>query len=150
MNYTQHTPFLVNYEHKRRSVYLMARRLGKSPLMGLFDGPDTNVCIARRNASTVPLQALFMMNSPFIRDASVAFAKRVMDSAKDGEGRIDRAYRLAFARPPAAAERAGAREYLQEYGSGLARNRIKGDHDQLAWASFCRVLLSSSEFVYVE
>src|SRR5204863_398311 len=65
-NYTQHNPFKAVYHHDRRSVYLMTQRIARHPYLALFDGPDTNASTARRVSSTTPLQALFLLNDPFV------------------------------------------------------------------------------------
>ena len=128
----------------------MSRRLGRNPFMNLFDGPDTNMSAANRKTSTVPLQALFMMNSPFVRKASEGFAARLLKDEPKDASRIDLAYEIAFSRPATSIEKADALEYLSEYREGLEKANIKGDAARLAWASFSRVLLSSSEFVYID
>jgi hypothetical protein len=60
----------------------------------------------------------------------------------DDAARVDRAYRLLFARPPADAEAAAASAYL-------SRVREKANTDA-AWESLARALLLSNEFVYAE
>ena len=55
--FTQHRPFVEDYDHEHRSVYLPSRRLARHPYMANFDGPDTNECAANRQVSTVPLQS---------------------------------------------------------------------------------------------
>jgi hypothetical protein len=150
MNYTQHRPFADDYDHERRSVYLMVRRLGKSPFMALFDWPDSNVSTGERNVSTVALQGLYLMNSPLVRKASESFAGRVRAAAKEERAGVALAYRLAFGREADSREEREALEYLAKYRKELAEHRIAGDPGLLAWSSFCRVLLSSSEFFYVE
>src|SRR5579871_3215853 len=65
-NFTQHNPFKAVYETNRRSVYLMTQRIQRHPFLGLFDGADTNASTARRVTSTTPLQALYLMNDPFV------------------------------------------------------------------------------------
>ena len=74
MDWTQHSPFKAAYPSHHRSVYLMTQRLHRHPFLGLFDGPDTNTTTDVRSTSTVPLQALFLMNSEFMRDTAAAFA----------------------------------------------------------------------------
>src|SRR6201999_3078113 len=69
-NFTQHQPFAAVYETNRRSVYLMTSRLARHPYLELFDGADPNATTAHRSNSTVPTQALFLMNSPFIQAES--------------------------------------------------------------------------------
>ncbi len=150
MNYTQHRPFATDYDHEHRSVYLMVRRLGKHPFMALFDGPDSNVSTGERNVSTVALQALYLMNSPLLRTASESFAERIRRGARDDAARIALAHRLAFGRDPDSREERDGGAYLREYREGLEAAGVPGDRELLAWSSLCRILLSSSEFFYVE
>ena len=62
--WTQHNAFKAVYPSDGRSVYLMTQRLVKHPYLAIFDGPDTNTSTDSRPRSTVPLQALFLMNNP--------------------------------------------------------------------------------------
>ncbi len=148
--YTQHTPFLQDYDHEFRTVYLPSRRLGKHPYLESFNGADPNECTANREASTVPLQALFWMNSKFVRDNSRAAAERLIRLRQDAGQRIDLAYLLAFSRPPKAQEKAEALKYFGDYGKNLAGNVGSSEREQRAWTSFCRVLFASNEFIYLD
>ncbi len=151
LNYTQSTPFTEVFDHNRRSVYLMTGRLAKHPFIALYDGPDTNKSTDQRSASTVALQALSMMNSPFIRDKSTAFAKRLLAASPDNQQRIGLAYELAFGRPVTDAERADVNEYVTALIASLqSEGRSTDDASFIAWTSFARTLLSSNEFVYVD
>src|SRR5207253_5117609 len=91
-NWTQHNPFNDVYPSNHRSVYLMTQRIQKHPFLALFDGPDTNTTTEKRGSSTVPLQALFWMNSPLLRDLSGSFAARLRTAAADDPARIRLAY----------------------------------------------------------
>src|SRR5204863_1831280 len=81
--FTQHAPFVANYETKKRSVYLMQSRLRKHPYLALFDGADPSSSTGVRLPSTTPLQALFLMNDPFAHNVASKFAQRVLADAKD-------------------------------------------------------------------
>ena len=98
----------------------------------------------------MPLQALFMMNSPFVREASEAFAARVLKKGPDDAARIDHAYEIAFARPATSVEKRDALDYLSRYRRGLEGAKVKGDASKLAWSSLSRVMLSSTEFIYLD
>jgi hypothetical protein len=148
--YTQHRPFLKDYDHELRSVYLPARRLGKHPYMELFDGPDTNECTARRRVSTVPLQALFWMNSDFVRENARGLARRVMAASPETAARIRAAYELAFGRPPTKKESADLARYVEAYEASVESGAEPEERELRAWTSLCRILLSSNEFVYVD
>src|SRR5262249_3527251 len=62
----------------RRSVYLPVFRNRTPELLEVFDFADPNVCMGRRNVSTVAPQALYLMNSPFVADQARATAQRVL------------------------------------------------------------------------
>ncbi|MDX2029059.1 MAG: PSD1 and planctomycete cytochrome C domain-containing protein [Blastocatellia bacterium] len=149
--YSQHNPFVATYEHNGRGVYLMQQRIRAHPQLSIFDGADANAAIGERVPSTTPLQALFMMNDPFVHKQADLFAVRVGMAYADDAKRIEYAYRLAFGRQPTAAERASGLAYLRAVHADL--NEIDTPDEartRAALASYLRVLLSSSEFIFVD
>ncbi|MBC7854663.1 MAG: DUF1553 domain-containing protein [Pirellulaceae bacterium] len=149
--WTQHTPFKDVYPSRHRSVYLMTQRLQKHPFLSLFDGPDTNTTTDHRTSSIVPLQALYWMNSPEVREQAAAFAQRLTTAAAAPEERIALAYQLAYSREPTAAEAERGVGYLSEYQKELvATGLTAAEGEREAWTSLARIILSSSEFVYVD
>ena len=86
-HWTQHDPFKAVYPTNHRSVYLMTQRLVKHPFLAIFDGPDTNVSTDVRARSTVPLQALYLRNNPFVQQQAAGFARRLLArSTQPSEG----------------------------------------------------------------
>jgi hypothetical protein len=137
---------------RRRSLYLPVVRNALPDVLSLFDAADPNAVAAVRTETTVPGQALFLLNHPFVRGQARALAERVLHDSKpsDAEG-IRRAYRLALSRPPQDAEVASAVAFLERYGKlAVARGRQAADARRQAWSSFCQVLLCGNEFLYVE
>ena len=150
-NWTQHTPFKDVYPSNHRSVFLMSQRLQRHPFLALFDAPDTNTTTEKRTSSTVPLQALYWMNSREVREQAEAFTQRLTTAAAGRQERIELAYRLAYAREPAAAEIGKGLAYLDEHQRNLALTGLTAaEAEREAWLSLARVILSSSEFVYVD
>ncbi|MEX0742148.1 MAG: DUF1553 domain-containing protein, partial [Phycisphaeraceae bacterium] len=150
--FTQHNPFLANfdkYEHDHRSVYLMTQRLQKHPILGLFDGPNRNQPTGVRRVSTVPLQSLFMMNSGFIRRNAESFAETLLAMEASDRERINVAFERAMARPATDDELADGLAFVDEVQAELG-DMDEQARERQAWSSFARVLLSSSEFVYVD
>ena len=144
--FTQHNPFKAVYETNRRSVYLMTQRIQRHPYLAIFDGPDPSTSTGSRVTSTTPLQALFLLNDPFVHEQAQRFAARVVSERPDDGGRIDRAYQLALGRPPEAAETEQALAFLK-----TVRDESKGDQSEAqAWQSFTRALFRLNEFVYVD
>jgi hypothetical protein len=133
-----------------RSVYLPIVRGQVPEMMQVFDAADPSLITGKRDVTTVPTQALFMMNSNFAMKQADALAKRIL--AEKGTGpaaHIDRAYRLALGRLPTDREKADVTRYLGEYRKALEDTGNKGNSQLAAWTSFCQTLFASGEFRYV-
>lgn len=137
--YRQHEPFLEDYETAKRTVFQMQTRIRRNPYLALFDGPDGNLDLSERRATTTALQALFLMNSEFLHEQSSAIAERALAQANDTRGRVNWAYRTIFGRPPTHDNLMQAERLLDLAGGG-----------QTAWAGYVRAMLSSNEFFFVD
>jgi hypothetical protein len=150
-NWTQHKPFKAVYPSSHRSVYLMTQRIQRHPYLALFDGADPNVSTDVRTSATVPLQALFSMNHPFVAEQAAAFARRLLNSSRDPAQRVDFAHRLAYARASRTDERQRGAKYFEAYQHELTRAGVAATDAELeAWTSYARVLLAANEFVYID
>jgi hypothetical protein len=118
----------------RRSVYRFIVRSVPDPFMETMDCPDPSVLAAKRNTTLTPLQALSLLNNPFVLRQAEHFAERISRQAPTLRERVDLAYKLAVGRAPSEAETALITNYAQRYGL----------------ANACRVLLNSNEFVFVD
>ena len=149
--YTAHYQFKALYPSEHRSVYLMVQRLHPHPYLALFNGPDTSVTTAVRDSSTVALQALYLLNNPFVHDQSLRFAGQLLLSQPDPSARLRLAYLRAFCRAPTEAEVKRAHAFLAEYDRRLAAEGVPADRrSSEAWAGLARALLASNEFLYVD
>ena len=81
-------------------MYVYQRRSLPYPMFDTFDHPDMNVSAGARHVSTVPTQALTLLNNPFVLDEAARFAARVREQAKAPKAQVELAYRIALARPP--------------------------------------------------
>ncbi|MDB5300028.1 MAG: hypothetical protein JWO87_1691, partial [Phycisphaerales bacterium] len=112
---------------------------------------DTNATTAVRPISTTAIQALFMMNDPFLHDQADKLAVRVGLAMNDDASRIDYAFRLCLARPATAEELQAGQNYLRACATRLADAQVPWDQrNRQALASYVRVLLGSNEFVFVD
>ncbi|WP_406698326.1 PSD1 and planctomycete cytochrome C domain-containing protein [Singulisphaera sp. Ch08] len=149
--YTAHHQFKALYPSEHRSVYLMVQRLHPHPYLALFNGPDTSVTTPARDSSTVALQALFLLNNPFVHDQSQQFAGRLLADQSDPSERLRLAYLRAFGRSPTVGEQGRAGEFLSQYERSLADEGVPADRrSREAWAGLTRALLASNEFLYVD
>ena len=122
----------------RRTIYLMRKRSVKMPFIDVFDGPDENLTCGRRVPTTVPTQALALLNDTAIRRQARLFAERVREEAGQAgiTAEVDRAYLLALGRLPTEAEKDAATAFITDNGLPLT--------------DFCHTLLTLNEFVYVD
>ena len=133
-------------EQGRRSVYIFAKRGLLPPLLTTFDLPDTTLPSCQRDVTTVPTQALALLNNPFVHEQSAALAKRI-DTKLERKEQVIRAWRLALGRAPREAEVAAALAHLEKQAKAFAK---RPDPALDALASLCHVLLNTNEFMYVD
>ncbi|MBK7599387.1 MAG: PSD1 domain-containing protein [Acidobacteria bacterium] len=150
-HFTQHEQFFAVYETSRRSVYVMQQRLKKHPFFEIFDGADQSSTTDKRTESVTPIQALFLMNNPWMHAQSDHFAVRV-GMAYDGlPRRINYAFRIALGRPAMPDEIREASDWIQKNRVDLkAAGIVEEKLNRAALASYLRVLMSSNEFLYVD
>jgi hypothetical protein len=118
----------------RRMVYQTKPRMRQDATFGEFDCPDSSQSMARRNVSTTALQALNLLNGPFMMQQAGLFAERIEREAGSAHGdQVRRAFRLALAREPDAEEAAAGRVLIESQGLLV----------------FCRALLNANEFLYL-
>ena len=125
------------------------------PSLTVFDAPNREVCMARRNHSDTPLQALTTLNDPAFFEAAQAMARRVVkDGGSSASSRATYAFRLVTSRAPQPNE-------LDTLLSGLERSRRnyennlkdaealagKPDPELAAWIMLSNALLNVDEAI---
>jgi hypothetical protein len=119
----------------RRMIYMTKIRMQVDPTFGSFDCPDGGQMAPKRSRSTTPLQALNLLNSSLILAQVEAFAARLRREAGDDPAdQVRLGFQLAFQRQPDAAEQQACLAAIQTEGLTV----------------FCRALLNSNEFVFLE
>jgi hypothetical protein len=131
----------------RRTLYARISRLKLNDVLVQFDYPDANVHAEKRSVTSTPAQKLFMLNSPFMLQQAKALAARLhADAPGDDAARIDRAYRLIFARPPEPAELSLGLDFLH---AGVPAADAPPPAPS-RWEQFAQILLASNEAMYVD
>jgi len=133
---------LQNTEFDHRSVYLPVARQAVPEVLKAFDFAEPSIIVGRREITTVPTQALFLLNSEFVTDQSKALATRVLKMDSD-KARVDLAFQLTFARPATSEEQSRTHALLAEC------NTEGKDAELKAWTTVCQALLASAEFRYL-
>ncbi|MBU6180840.1 MAG: DUF1553 domain-containing protein, partial [Verrucomicrobia bacterium] len=138
-------------ESPHRSVYLPIVRGAVPESLALFDFSDPSLTSGKREITTVPSQALYLMNSPFLLEAGDAFARLLYnDRGLRGPDLAREAFYRAFSRPPTEAEGAEAKAFIDQFLTAAKSEGLSDDEArQLALTSFCQSLLSSAEFRYL-
>jgi cytochrome c553 len=133
---------------RKRSVYLQQRRTQVLTLLELFDAPSIVGTCGERTVSTVPLQSLALLNSPFARLRAAAFARRLeTEAGTDETSRLTLAFRLACGREPRPEEQQAARQFLTEQRAVYAADKEEANKE---WTDLCQMILASNAFLYVE
>ena len=127
----------------RRSIYSYWKRSLKYPMFEVLDQPDSNMSCERRTVTTVPTQALTMMNDEFVLLQAGFFAERVeREAGSDAAAQVRGAYRIALSREPSDTELRGNLTFLE-------KQREHHDSARSALVDLCAVILNLNEFVYV-
>ena len=129
----------------RRSVYLEVRRNFITPLFLAFDYPLPSTTVGRRSVSTVPSQALMLMNNEFVASEASKWAARAL-SVTNRKVRLDNMFLRAYGRLPDSADRAQIAEFL---GQQAARYPGATAEDPRVWADLAHVIFNSKEFIFV-
>ncbi|WP_395752743.1 DUF1549 domain-containing protein [Prosthecobacter sp.] len=117
-----------------RSVYLPVPRNAVPDALSVFDFAEPSSVNGSRDVTTVPSQALYLLNNDFVAKQAGRLAEKL--GALPENMRITAAFKLAFARMPTAGETKAAQRFFADYP--------RTESDSLT--SFCRALLGSAEF----
>jgi hypothetical protein len=131
-------------ETNRRSVYLPVVREQVPEVLALFDFAEPSLVAGARESTSVPAQGLYLLNNPQVIRLAEKTADRLAKEYLSDSERIDAAFRLAFGRPPSAAEAKAAEGFLAKFAATQKGGR-KG-----AWAAFAQALFAAAEFRYVD
>lgn len=149
--FTQHNPFKAVYETNRRSVYLMTQRIQRHPFLAIFDGADPSTSTATRMSTTTPLQALYLLNDPFVHDQSNRIAERIVGHANGNEERITLLYQLLFTREPLVDEVNEATNFLHNAQQLLLESKLTDKEVEVEpFRALVRSMIRLNEFVYLD
>lgn len=124
----------------RRTLYTFMKRTAPFAMSTTFDAPTGEACLARRDVSNSPLQALTLLNDSMFMEAAQAMAKQVMAEAPDDDTRLQSIFRRCATRPAAADEMAMLKAFLQ-------KQRDKKLEGESLWAAVSRAALNLDEAI---
>ncbi len=133
-------------EQARRSIYIKIKRSLQPPELVDFDFADTDSSCAVRFTTTVPTQALNMLNSAFLNEQAVRFADNLRADLPEADrhARMRRAIELALCREATDNEIALADAMMADM---VAKH---GLDEKAAFDRFCLLVLNLNEFIYLD
>ena len=143
----------------RRTIYAFVKRSMIVPMLEVLDLCDTTKSSAKRINTAVATQALTLFNGEFVNRQARHLAERlVREAGPDPRDQIDRAFRLALARPPTTEEQRSLLLFLEDEstkgpaaaGTAVDPKRAGEAASQEALVQMCRVIFNMNEFVYAD
>ncbi len=141
----------------RRSVYTFMKRSAPFAMLGIFDAPSGEVCVARREITNTPLQSLTLLNDEAFLEMSRHAGNVAAESADDDDTRISELHLRFTGRSPDKAELSNLRRYLTKQRSRLTSGELKADMlhpnatrtspESAAWTLLVRVLMNLDETI---
>ncbi len=135
---------------RRRTVYGFIDRQNLQGLYRTFDFASPDTTSPQRYSTTVPQQALFMMNSPFVQEQARHLVKRGEVAGKnEPTERVQALYRLVYGRLPEPEELRMGIDYVQAGSTSVSSTQ--GPTGGLTpWEKYAQALLLSNEFAFVD
>ena len=134
-----------------RSIFLEKRRNQRNVLLAAFDGPNMIDSQPERPVTTTALQALYLLNDPWMVERAQQLSRRVCAEATSPAERIELLYQLLYGRPAEPNERAAAMDFLDAQRAIIrAAQGEEQDAAAAAWQDLCHALLNTSELYYVD
>jgi hypothetical protein len=137
----------------RRTVYLPVLRKSQHrsvDILNLFDFPDVNQVNGARSVTTVPTQALYLMNSSFIHNQSKLLANLAIQNGPTPDERIQWLTQHVLVREASADDLARGKDFISSFAAALVKARKEtATSDREAWERYCHALLASNEFLYI-
>ena len=131
-------------EHWRRSVYIFVRRSVLMPMLEAFDSPTTTQSCEQRLITTVPTQALQLMNDRFTNEQAALMARRVIAHiGHDVEHQVHEVYWRSLSRQPTSTELSDCVAFVRQ------QHDYHGSAER-ALTDLCHVMFNLNEFVYVD
>jgi hypothetical protein len=143
----------------RRGLYTFMKRTAPFAMSATFDGPSGEVCLARREISNTPLQALTLLNDVAVIEAAQAIGRDFAQRRDSTDERIEYLFRRCLTRRPTEAERTALLRFLETQRQRFANNpesavKFAGPGDsaaeRAAWTALARALFNLDEMIVRE
>ncbi|HEY2586776.1 MAG TPA: PSD1 and planctomycete cytochrome C domain-containing protein [Tepidisphaeraceae bacterium] len=145
----------------RRSLYTFSKRTAPFAMYNTFDGPTGEECIASREVSDTPLQALTLLNDTMFMEAAQALGRTIADEHGTDEQKAADAFRRCLTRAPDADEVAMLTSFARDAREQLKAKEVdpvklagggkKDDPvERATWTAVARSIMNLDEAVTKE
>jgi hypothetical protein len=145
-------------DRHRRGIYTFQKRTAPFAFTTTFDGPTGEACIARREVSNSPLQALTLLNDPMFVEIAQALGRVALATGPDDTARLDALAVRLFSRPLEPDEAAALGGYLATQRRRLAAGELDATklaggepaadvQERAAWTLVARALMNLDETI---
>jgi hypothetical protein len=141
----------------RRGLYTFAKRTAPFAMATTFDAPSGEACVARRDRSNTPLQALTLLNDVVFVEAARALGKMLAQDPAPVSERITKLYQRCLTRPPSSDEREMIAHFLEAQRARLKAGdlnplKVAGDPagdtvECAAWTAVARAIFNLDETI---
>lgn len=111
----------------RRSIYTFVKRTAPFAMYNTFDTPSGEECVARRDVSNTPLQALTLLNDVMFLEAARALGNELSQTAVTDVERASLIWRRVLTRPPSEEELTRLLEFVETQRMRIAAAELKSE-----------------------
>lgn len=133
----------------RRSIYIEMRRNYLPNFLRAFDLPNSSVTCGRRGVTNVPIQALTLMNDPFVTEQARVWAEQIIVSSNSFRDRIDGLHYTAFARSATEQEQIRCRNLFIELAKQFDIEDANAKDNVQLWTELCHLMINRKEFIFL-
>jgi hypothetical protein len=141
----------------RRSLYTYMKRTAPFAMFATFDAPSGEACVARREPSNSPLQALTLLNDVILMEAAQALGRLAGSQEGDDARKVEWLFRRCLTRPPSAEEATALSAFARGQRDRFAKGELdprkftadgEGDLvERATWTVVARVLMNLDETI---
>jgi hypothetical protein len=141
----------------RRGLYTFAKRTAPYAMTATFDGPSGEACLARRDRSNTPLQALTLLNDEVFMESARALGKWTAELQASKESKVEQLFRRCMTRVPRAEELERLTVFFEKQLSRFRSGDLNAaeflnaqddaSSEEAAWTALARVLLNLDETI---
>ncbi len=142
----------------RRGLYTFMKRTAPYAMTLTFDGPSGEACLARRDRSNTPLQALTVLNDDVFVQCARVLGRWAAEQKSDLPATVHELFRRCLSRPPTNEEKKRLCDFYTAQLERFKKGELKAEdligpeksdsaNEQAAWAALARVLLNLDETI---